>query len=59
MKCATLGCLDEARRECTVCSRSFCDKHAEKCGLCEAFVCFECRDVHECSPEREEDSRNA
>ena len=58
MKCVMPGCSHEACRECSECSRNFCDKHAERCDLCEAFVCLECRDEHESSPQHEEDSRN-
>jgi hypothetical protein len=47
MKCATAGCSREGRRECSECSRNFCDAHVETCSWCQAFVCFECRDEHD------------
>ena len=47
MKCATAGCTREGRRECSECSRNFCDAHIETCSLCQEPVCFECRDEHD------------
>jgi hypothetical protein len=57
MKCTTPGCSHQAHTECSECSRTFCDKHIERCDLCQAFVCVECRDEHASSPQHEEDSR--
>jgi len=50
MKCATSGCSHLASRECVECERKFCDSHVEQCDLCEEYVCFECRDVHQSNP---------
>lgn len=58
MKCAAAGCSHKATRECAECSRRFCEEHAALCDWCEAYVCYECRDEHESSPQHEEASRN-
>jgi hypothetical protein len=57
MKCTTQGCSHQAHTECSEYSRGFCDKHVERCDLCHALVCVECRDEHESSPLHDEDSR--
>jgi hypothetical protein len=55
MKCATDGCSHEGRRECSECSRNFCDAHIETCSLCQELVCFDCRDEHDANnPQHEE-----
>lgn len=59
MQCAIKGCSHEARKQCTECSRYFCNDHIETCNWCQASVCFECRDQHESSnPLHEEGGPN-
>jgi len=47
MKCATAGCSHEGRRQCSECSRNFCNAHVETCSWRQTFVRFECRDEHD------------
>jgi hypothetical protein len=54
MQCAVEGCSAKADQQCAECSRNFCEKHVDTCELCNATVCFDCRDAHEASPLHEE-----
>jgi hypothetical protein len=46
MQCEVKGCSHQTQGQCTECSRYFCSDHIEKCDLCQANVCFECREQH-------------